>query len=114
MSAESNIVSPASRQTSTRRVASLTSLVPNPLKTGLFPPNVPVPKVSTGTLRPDRPRVRYSIDSAFILLRSAFDSLRTDLGLDLTGDFGAELGVAEGADGYTDLAVSGVDVFHVN
>src|SRR4051812_36326148 len=117
MSAESNMVSPASRQTSARRVASFTSLGPKPLKKGLLPPKVPVPSVRTGILSPDRPRMRYSmgviatsqsrrdhrrgegrrqkaadathqgacvrcpcIYSDFILVPSAFDSLRLGLG----------------------------------
>src|SRR5262245_7835719 len=55
MSAESNMVRPASRQTSTRRVASRTSLSPQALKNSLPPPNVPVPRLSTGTLKPEPP-----------------------------------------------------------
>src|SRR4051812_23556095 len=61
MSAESNIVSPASRQMSTSRVASATSLDPHELNSAPFPPNVPVPKVSTGTLKPELPSLRYSM-----------------------------------------------------
>src|ERR1700722_20181488 len=55
------MVRPASRQISTRRVASLTSISPQALKNSFFPPNVPVPNVRTGTLNPDLPSNRYSI-----------------------------------------------------
>src|SRR5271154_661969 len=40
---------------STRRVASATSLAPQALKNSLPPPNVPAPKLSTGTCRPEWP-----------------------------------------------------------
>src|SRR5665213_1659008 len=60
MSALSNIVTPCSRQISTSRVASAASLEPQPARPPL-PPNVPVPKLSTGTLRPERPNWRYSM-----------------------------------------------------
>ncbi len=49
------MVRPASRQMSTSRVASATSLAPQALKNSLAPPNVPVPRLSTGTIRPERP-----------------------------------------------------------
>ena len=52
---------PASRQISTSRVASATSLDPQALKNSLPPPNVPVPKLKTGTLKPEFPSCRYSI-----------------------------------------------------
>src|SRR5215470_7827145 len=55
------MVWPASRQTSTRRVASATSLAPHALKNSLPPPKVPVPRLSTGTLKPDPPSRLYSI-----------------------------------------------------
>src|SRR5581483_11054775 len=61
MSAESNMLSPASRQTSTRRVASVTSVEPHALNTSPRPPNVPVPKQSAGTLKPDFPSCRNSM-----------------------------------------------------
>src|SRR5208283_1364400 len=61
MSAVSNRFTPASRQISTSRVASATSLAPQARKNSLPPPKVPVPKLSTGTLNPDRPRSRYSM-----------------------------------------------------
>ena len=61
MSAESNIVTPASRQMSTRREASATSLAPQALKNSPFPPKVPVPKVSAGTFNPEPPSFLYSI-----------------------------------------------------
>jgi hypothetical protein len=54
---------PASRHTSTKRVAPATSLAPQALKNSVPPPNVPVPKQSTGTLNPDRPGCRDSIMS---------------------------------------------------
>ena len=44
------MVRPASRQMSTSRVASATSLAPQALKNSLPPPNVPVPKLRTGHL----------------------------------------------------------------
>src|ERR1700722_415998 len=62
MSALSNIVTPCSRQRSTSRVASATSVAPHAASPPL-PPNVPVPKVSAGTLNPERPNCRYSIVS---------------------------------------------------
>src|SRR3546814_6954642 len=46
---------------STRRRASSTSVVPQWLNSGPEPPNVPAPKLKTGTLRPDAPRLRYSM-----------------------------------------------------
>src|SRR5579862_5997370 len=55
MSAVSKRLTPASRQMSTRRVASATSLAPQALKNSLPPPNVPAPKLRTGTCRPERP-----------------------------------------------------------
>src|SRR5436190_14036574 len=61
MSAESNRVRPASRQTSTRRVASATSVAPQALKNSLPPPKVPVPRLKTGTLNPEPPSCRYSM-----------------------------------------------------
>src|ERR1039458_1362890 len=60
-SAESNIVRPASRQMSTRRVASATSVVPQALKNSSPPPKVPVPRLSTGTLNPEPPNCRNSM-----------------------------------------------------
>src|SRR5258708_39089024 len=60
-SAESNIVSPASRQMSTSRVASATSLAPQDVKNSLPPPNVPVPRLNAGTLNPEPPSCLYSI-----------------------------------------------------
>src|SRR5262245_53026894 len=60
-SALSNMVTPASRQMSTIRVASLTSFAPHGLKKSVWPPNVPVPKVRTGTFNPELPSCRYSM-----------------------------------------------------
>src|SRR5260221_1081613 len=54
------MLTPASRQTSTRRFASATSLAPQALKNALPPPNVPVPNVSAGTIKPDAPSCLYS------------------------------------------------------
>src|SRR5437764_5500607 len=61
MFALSKIVRPASRQTSTRRVASAAPTVPQCLKNSLPPPNVPVPSVRTGTAKPDPPSCLYSM-----------------------------------------------------
>src|SRR3977135_465941 len=64
-SAVSNMLTPASRQTSTSRVASATSLEPHALKNSLLPPpKVPVPKLSKGTLKPELPSLLNSIDSS--------------------------------------------------
>src|SRR5262245_14181921 len=52
---------PASRQMSMRRLASLTSLAPQALKNSLPPPKVPVPSVSAGTLKPELPSCLYSM-----------------------------------------------------
>src|SRR6185369_995537 len=46
---------------STSRVASATSLEPQALKNSLPPPNVPVPRLRAGTMKPDAPSCRYSI-----------------------------------------------------
>src|ERR1700693_3267455 len=51
---------PASRQISTRRRASTASLTPQAWKNSPFPPNVPAPKLRTGTLKPDAPSLRNS------------------------------------------------------
>src|ERR1700761_3253298 len=51
---------PASRQMSTRREASATSELPQALKTSFPPSKVAVPKLRIGTVKPDRPRRRYS------------------------------------------------------
>ena len=59
MSAESNMVRPASRQMSTSRVASATSLAPHALNNSPPPPNVPVPKLSAGTFNPEPPSWRF-------------------------------------------------------
>src|SRR6185437_389352 len=64
MSAESNMVSPASKQTSTSRVASATLLAPHALKNSFPPPKVPVPRLSTGTLRPEPPSCLYSMPAS--------------------------------------------------
>src|SRR5947207_2095090 len=60
MSAESNIVIPCSRQRSTMRVASAACVEPQPADP-LLPPNVPVPKLSSGTKNPERPSCRCSM-----------------------------------------------------
>src|SRR5580693_4427657 len=46
---------------STKRVASATSLAPQARKNSLPPPNVPVPKLNTGTFKPDLPSCRNSM-----------------------------------------------------
>src|SRR5688500_3765723 len=53
------MLSPASRQISRRRVASVTSLLPHALKNSVLPPTVPVPRLNTGTVSP--PICRNSI-----------------------------------------------------
>src|SRR6187399_557193 len=60
-SAESNILRPASRQMPTSRDAPAAPVDPHALKNSVPPPNVPVPRLSTGTLNPELPRVLYSI-----------------------------------------------------
>src|SRR6185312_1080322 len=52
---------PWSIQISTRRCACATSLLPVALKNAFPPPNVIVPRQSTGTLSPDLPSWRCSI-----------------------------------------------------
>ena len=61
MSALSNMVSPASRHTSTMRRAPAASVLPHAWKNSPRPPNVPVPKLSAGTLKPDAPNRLYSM-----------------------------------------------------
>src|ERR1700730_6759935 len=56
------MLSPASRQMSTSRVASATPESPHALKNSFDPPNVPVPRLRTGTVNPDAPNNRYSMD----------------------------------------------------
>src|ERR1700733_7378063 len=52
---------PASRHISTRRRAPLSSVEPHALKKSPLPPNVPQPKLSAGTVKPDAPNRLYSI-----------------------------------------------------
>src|ERR1700682_1337760 len=52
---------PASSEMSTSRVAAAISVDPHALKKSPAPPNVPVPKLSTGTRKPEAPSVRYSM-----------------------------------------------------
>src|SRR5215468_8959639 len=52
---------PASRQMSMRRVAPWASVSPQARKKSLPPPNVPVPRLNTGTLNPDPPSCLNSI-----------------------------------------------------
>src|ERR1700750_1251454 len=61
MSAVSNRETPWSRQISTRCSAPFTSVDPQALKNSFEPPKVAVPKLKTGTRRPERPSLRYSI-----------------------------------------------------
>src|SRR5687768_5119381 len=63
-SAVSKKLAPASRQMSIRRFASATSLLPHAENSGPLPPNVPAPKPSTGTLKPELPRKRVSISKS--------------------------------------------------
>src|SRR6185503_5421979 len=59
---ESNIVRPASRQISTSRVAPSALFAPHALKNSLLPPpNVPVPRLRTGTMSPEAPSCLCSI-----------------------------------------------------
>src|ERR1700719_2072203 len=62
------MVNPASRQMSTNLVASSAPLVPNALKNSFPPPNVPVPKVRTGTLKPEPPKNLYSMRGTYRFL----------------------------------------------
>src|SRR5271168_718458 len=55
------MLTPASRQMSTRRVASGTPEFPQARKNSFEPPNVPVPRLRTGTFNPERPRILNSI-----------------------------------------------------
>src|SRR6202035_3861263 len=73
------MVNPASRQMSTNLVASSTPFVPHALKNSFPPPNVPVPKVRTGTLKPELPKNLYSIRGIYRFLRGlqACDRLRS-------------------------------------
>ena len=76
---------------STSRVASATSLAPQALKNSLPPPNVPVPKLSTGTLKPERPNCRYSM-RIFSFLPSRADmgvgrEIKSDVQIDGTACF---------------------------
>src|SRR3990170_6735998 len=69
MSAVSNMETPASRQTSSRRRASAVSVAPQAANSLPLPPKVPVPKLNTGTLNPDAPRRRYSMALILCWLR---------------------------------------------
>src|SRR5471032_2455197 len=60
------MLQPISSAASTREVASATSVVPHFLKNSLPPPNVAVPSINTGTLRPEPPRVLYSMCITFV------------------------------------------------
>src|SRR5579862_1775171 len=64
MSAESNMVMPCSRQMSTMRVAPAASVEPHPASPPL-PPKVPVPKLNSGTKKPERPSWRCSMAKSF-------------------------------------------------
>src|SRR5258706_16123085 len=102
---------PASRDTSTSRVASATSLAPQALKNSLPPPKVPVPSVRTGTLSPEAPNCLYSMGPSLstrlnlgaetgfpcqpeLAQRRQRRSLREDL-VAIAPDFG-ECGAADG------------------
>src|SRR3954447_16303323 len=80
-SAVSNRLMPDSRQTSTKRVASGTSVVPQARKNSVPPPNVAVPKLRTGTFRPEYPSCRYSIavcDDSLLTEVSLVDQVRLE------------------------------------
>src|SRR4051812_24529673 len=66
------MLTPASRQMSMRRLASFTSLAPQALKNSLPPPNVPVPRVSAGTLKPEWPSFLYSMPRILSGVRQRF------------------------------------------
>src|ERR1700691_4687759 len=61
MSAVSNRLTPASKQTSISRLASAAWVEPHALKKSVAPPTCPVPKESAETLRPEPPSSRYSM-----------------------------------------------------
>src|SRR5271165_3734626 len=63
------MVNPASRQMSINLVASSTPFVPHALKNSFPPPNVPVPKVRTGTLKPEPPKNLHSMRGIYRFLR---------------------------------------------
>src|SRR5690242_5911940 len=65
--AVSNIVTPASTHRFTMRVESFTSVLHHALKNSVPPPNVPVPKLNTGTRSPEFPSCLYSIYLFFSL-----------------------------------------------
>src|ERR1039457_1656745 len=87
MSAVSKKLRPASMQTSTIFMASATSAAPQALKnSSSWPPKVPVPKQSSGTLKPERPSCRYSIGLRCASIEGRFNRGRgfdglVDLGL---------------------------------
>src|ERR1700712_3818151 len=58
------MVTPASMQMSSSRRAPTASVPPQAAKNSPRPPNVAVPKLRTGTLKPEAPRRRYSIFSS--------------------------------------------------
>src|ERR1051326_3568452 len=60
------MVTPASRQRLTSRLASATPVFPQAENKSPLPPKVPVPNVNTGTLKPEPPRNRYSINRASV------------------------------------------------
>src|ERR1035438_4504634 len=62
MSAVSKKLRPASMQMSTiLRASAMSSEAPHASKNSSWPPKVPQPKQSSGTLRPERPSCRYSM-----------------------------------------------------
>src|SRR5580692_13194970 len=60
MSAVSNKLTPASKQTPTILLASSTSISPHALKNSVVPPKVPAPKLRAETFSPEFPSVLYS------------------------------------------------------
>src|ERR1700692_2479218 len=78
--AVANIDTPASRQMSASRRASVASVLPHAARRPT-PPKVPVPKLSAGTVRPDNPKRRYSIYILLVLIWLALSVIPWDRGL---------------------------------
>src|SRR5580765_703528 len=107
-SAVSNMLTPASRQMSTRRVASLTSVAPHALKNSLPPPKVPVPKLRTGTLKPESPSRRNSIEPPALRLPSLKSTGRPRYNPRHADEEEREEGVAAGRDAEPDCRLLGI------
>src|SRR5262245_29285139 len=74
MSAVSKMLTPASRQRPTRRLASSTPVDPHALKNSFPPQKVPVPKHSVEILSPESPSSLYSIE--YLLSLFAYPQVR--------------------------------------